>query len=514
MNSQNSSSSAPGSETKKLRAIIDGWLTEILQDWEPHHVRGNKVIRDAVFGFNLFYQHEINIIDTPLLQRLRYIHQTALASLTYPTATHSRFEHSLGCTIIADRMMRVINEKHRVHPIENTQIAEVRLAALLHDCGHGPFSHASEFAYDDLSPELQNLRAEDMHRFGHAAGHEILSYLIVTSPSFQELWEQIRRGLYDSTKETPLCNLESINLERVGSMILGLPSEGCPGYLSQMINGPFDADKFDYIIRDGYFSGLTTNIDIGRLAVSLDLHREGRAEPVLCMDIGGATILEQMLFNKMVLFSSMYHHHKVRASFRQLIRLFSTIRERRMTIGGVHLSSAASFLRLDDHKVLSYAMQKPRLRDLAAGIYTRQLPKRALVIDRGTLLDISSRKKWVEFGADPDRISDLETEIASEAKVERADICVDFPPEPRIYKTAKASMIKLASGRPLVSLDSLYPIAGWMAGYEEYRFRSYVFCPNGFEKRVADATLQVLAGHCISIDSDLSMQQAKWYTGA
>jgi len=509
MNLQQSSSSALGSETEKLKARINEWLTEILQDWEPYRIRDNKVIRDAVFGFNLFYRHEINIINSPLLQRLRYIHQNALASLTYPTATHSRFEHSLGCAFIADKMMRVINEKQKTPPIDDWQMAEVRIAALLHDCGHGPFSHASEFVYDILSTELQDIRAEDMERFGHAAGHEILSYFIVTSPRFRELWGQIS-GLYDPTKERLLCDLQKIDLERVGLMILGFSSKGCPAYSSQMINGPFDADKFDYIIRDGYFSGLTTNIDIDRLAVSLDLYREGQTEPVLCMDIGGATILEQMLFNKMMLFSSMYHHHKVRASFRQLVRLFTEAREHGIQLNDVDLGSATAFLKLDDYKVLSYAMLKPELRGVAEGIYHRKLPKRALVVDRGILLDIPSREQWVEVGASPDRTSELEAEIALKAGIEKADVCIDFPPEPRIHKTAEASMIRLASGRPLVSLDSLYPVGGWMKGYEEYRFRSYIFSPDEFQNEVADAALHVFNAHHIHIDYDLSKGQAKW----
>jgi HD superfamily phosphohydrolase len=509
MSSPASSKSRPPEATSALKAKINQWVKEILQGYEPRHIRDNKVIRDAVFGFNRFYQHEINLIDSPLLQRLRCIHQTALALFAYPTATHSRFEHSLGCVVVADRMIRAINEKKKTPPIENKQRADVRLAALLHDCGHGPFSHVSEFVYDTLSPELQDVRFENMDKFGHAAGHEILTYLIVTSEKFGELWRRIC-GLYDPTSESLLCQLKDIDLERVGSMILGLPAPGCPGYLAEIINGPFDADKFDYIIRDGYFSGLITAIDIERLAVSLDLHQEGMSEPVLCMDIGGATILEQLLFNKMVLFSSMYHHHKVRSSFRQLARLLQTARDKGIAFSGVKLSSAANFLELDDYKVLSYAMQEPILRNLAEDIHNRRLPKRALVIDRGTLKNTASRQEWVEIGANLGEIFDLEAEIASKAKISREDVCIDFPPEPRVYKTAQASMVRLAPGRPLVSLDDLYPVAGWMAGYEQYRFRSYIFSTNGSQEKVANAAKRALEKRRISLDFDLSKRLAKW----
>jgi len=406
-------------------------------------------------------------------------------------------------------MIRAINEKSRTPPITPLQIIEVRLAALLHDCGHGPFSHASEFVYDKMSSELQDVRSENMEVFGDAAGHEILAFFIVTSPRFERLWKEVC-SKYNPTLEEFQHDPRDVKLIRVGRIILGLPSEGCPGYLSQIVNGPFDADKFDYIIRDGYFSGLTTYVDIDRLAVSIDLYRDDNSESTLCMDIGGATILEQLLFNKMVLFSSMYHHHKVRAAFRQLALLLATARANGTQIGGVRLSSAVDYLKLDDDKLMCDAMQQPDLRPLASGIKLRRLPKRVLVIDRDTLKDPASKEKWVQIGADPWKVEDLQTAIANGAGLPSEKVYVDFPPEPRIYKTAKFSMIRRASGRPLVSLDSLYPVAGWLSGYEQYRFRSYIFGPDGIQEKVAQIAEGALQERGISIDFDLSTRLAKW----
>lgn len=500
-----------GPETKKLQRNINDWLTEILEGYKPRHIRDRKVIRDAVFGFNIFHKHEINILDNPLLQRLRYIHQTALALHTYPTATHTRFEHSLGCVVVADRMMHALNKKQATLPFDDIKMVEVRLAALLHDCGHGPFSHASEFVYDTLSSELQNVRFEDWKTFGQAQGHEILSYFIVTSPRFHKLWEDICEQ-YDPSKEPLPCQLGQVNFKRVGAIILGLPAKGYPKYVSEIINGPFDADKFDYIIRDGYFSGLVTTIDIDRLAVSLDLGTVSGTKPVLCIDLGGATILEQLLFNKMILFSSMYHHHKVRASFRQLVRLFVTARDKRIKLGDEKLDNAVSFLRLDDYTAFSHALGHTKLKSLADDIRYRRLLKRALVIDRNTLCTPASREKWIEYQANLDKISQLEKEIASKAGIEKEDVCIDFPPEPRIYKTALHSMVRVAPGRPLVPLDKLYPVGGWMAGYEQYRFRSYIFAPAHLQKEVALAAVKVLRSHGIRLDDDLSKRLAKWVT--
>ncbi|MBI2909464.1 MAG: HD domain-containing protein [Chloroflexi bacterium] len=510
MTLQSSSGHPLKEQTNKLREEVNNWLTEILASYEPRYIRDNKIVRDAPFGFHRFYKHEVNVIDSPLLQRLRGVHQTALTLLTYPSATHTRFEHSLGCTIVADRMMRAINEKKPTVFIENSQIAEVRLACLLHDCGHGPFSHASEWVYDKLSPELQDVRMEDQETFHDAAGHEMLSYFIVTSPRFKQLWDDIRT-LYSASQEGLLCDLGKINLERVGLMILGLASE-YPKYVAGFVNGPFDADKFDYIIRDGYFSGLKTSVDIDRVAVSLDVYEEAGEEPKLCMDIAGATVLEQLLFDKMVLFSSMYHHHKVRSSFRQLVRLFRLARDRSIRLGDADLKSAVGFLRLDDSTTLSQSMRQQELRDIADCICNRRLPKRVLVVSGATLTDAISKTEWVKLGADAIATQEVETAIERQAGIEedQACVCIDFPPAPSIDKTARRSMIRLAPGVPLVELDALYPVAGWMSGYEEFRFKSYIFGPEQYQGKIAKAAMDVLNSRSIHLDFELAKQAAKW----
>jgi len=94
---------------KDFKKHIEDYLEELLGEYKPSNVRANKIIRDAILGHNVFYQHEINLLDSPLMQRLRRIHQTALAYLTYPAATHTRFEHSLGCVVFAQKMVDALN---------------------------------------------------------------------------------------------------------------------------------------------------------------------------------------------------------------------------------------------------------------------------------------------------------------------------------------------------------------------------------------------------------------------
>ena len=381
-------------------------LKDLLSERKPCKFNDDKIIRDTVFGFNRFYKHEISLIDIPLIQRLRRIHQTALAVLTYPSSTHTRFEHSLGVAGLAEKMLRSLNDRYPPQPnyaplIDQTKIAEVRLAALLHDCGHGPFSHASEHVYGNKSSVIHNIKSANKELFGSAQPHEILSYCIVTSNAFKEYWQEIV-DLY-SHSDNLLCDLSQIDMDKVALMILGLKAakEGYPLYLSQIINGPFDADKLDYLIRDSYFSGLVTGLDIDRLFTSLDVasekdHGRGHYGDVLCIDIGGATVLEQIQFNKMLLFSSYYHHHKVRSAFRLLVHILESLCQSDIKIHGLDLKHAPSYLLLCDSDLLGIVDKSypDDVQHLLSSLRNRHLPKRSLVITKNALYGDST---GVEF---------------------------------------------------------------------------------------------------------------------
>jgi len=126
----------------QLKGEVDAWVACIMPDDYPKTPmpgkNETKVIREAVTGYQVLQPHEYLVLDSPLLQRLRYIHQTALAYLVYPTANHTRFDHSLGCAKIAQQLGEKVIHRDKI------RITELRLAALLHDVGHTFFSHLSE----------------------------------------------------------------------------------------------------------------------------------------------------------------------------------------------------------------------------------------------------------------------------------------------------------------------------------------------------------------------------------
>lgn len=179
-------------------------------------------IRDPIHDFIELEDFERAAINAPAFQRLRSIQQLAMTHLVYPGARHTRFEHSLGVCHIAGALARELglpDEERRV----------VRTAALLHDIGHGPFSHVSENVLDDIS--------------GVRGVHEAISVALMRT-------------------DGPLRTAVGEDLiDRAADLVAGAPRS----VLRDIVTGPTDADKLDYLLRDSYFAG----VEYGRY----DLHR-------------------------------------------------------------------------------------------------------------------------------------------------------------------------------------------------------------------------------------------------
>lgn len=170
------------------------YLTQIVNDWVdlilPKDYPGTypskdstKVIREAVLGYHVLQPFEYLILDSPVVQRTRYVSQTALSYLVYPTAKHTRFDHSLGMAKIADKLGHSITENDDL-------IEELRIACLIHDVGHSFFSHLSEDLIKNKFDVLfSNVKEDPL--FADCKVHEILSYLITKSPKFTSLLEKV-----------------------------------------------------------------------------------------------------------------------------------------------------------------------------------------------------------------------------------------------------------------------------------------------------------------------------------
>ncbi len=233
-------------------------------------------IRDPIYGFIKPSDKELKIINTYLLQRLRRIKQLAMAHLVYPGANHTRFDHSLGVYHIASLMAEKLlpGEEHQ------ERRDTIRYAALLHDVGHGPFSHVSEAV---LNKFFQSKNEEKIH-------------------------EQITRKLIERDSE-----LKSILSPDEIKMIIGVLSGEKFDYsiMKEIVSGPLDSDKMDYLLRDSYFCGVKYGIfDFHRLINTLEFYYE-KKDMHIAVKFDGMNSLEQFVLAKYYMTRQVYRH-KVR----------------------------------------------------------------------------------------------------------------------------------------------------------------------------------------------------------
>lgn len=490
------SQNVPTVTEDSLRADIENYLAPLLKEYRDKLQRytGSKIVRDVIWGFNVYSPYELAIIDSPPFQRLRNIFQTSLALFTYPCSVHSRFEHSLGAATVASRMLAAIRQRTSFG--DHTLEIETRLAALLHDLGHGPFSHSSERYYERLSTPDGTPIFEELKRqkpmFADSSASEIITYLMITTKSFQNLWQQIV-DMYKS--DVP--DLSSTDLDRLASMILGIDEKvgGDRRFYRQIVNGPFDADKLDYLPRDGYFTGLGIVVDIERLlhTITVATHNGDRDIAVVA---SGASVLEQILFAKTQLYSSVYHHHKVRAAHQLLMQLLRLMVARGHRPAGWSLQEPVSYLALDDYDLLHHVGDSD-LNSLISKIKGRVLPKRALVISYPCFesKDVESRENFDKlFGLEnEDTVLKLETQLVSELGLKEGEVKFDLPDLPRLGGTGQA-IVKLGTGDKYnVQLQHIYPAGAWAKAYEGYRKVAYVFTTVANRRKVGVAAKDALA---------------------
>lgn len=244
-------------------------------------------IRDTIFGFIEPEKDEWSILDSPLLQRLRRIKQLALAYLVYPGALHTRFDHSLGVFYLASVMAdRLLNSSYK-------QI--VRLAALLHDVGHGPFSHVSESILELFFQKSSSSFDEVTEKI-----HEKITALILKND--KELEKIIGRN----------------KIEEVIGLLSGTKVD--ISLMKQIVSGPLDADKQDYLLRDSYFCGVKYGVyDYFRLINTLGKY-EDDGDEYICVQKDGIHALEQFILAKYYMTRQVYRHRIRLISDEMIIR--------------------------------------------------------------------------------------------------------------------------------------------------------------------------------------------------
>ncbi len=273
-----------------IRAELDAYLKKIMPTDHAKITRA-KVIHDSIHQTNFFLPHEVALIDLPIVQRLRRISQTDVASYVYPSANHSRFEHTLGVTVLAGRFIEALWQKSSAQELicqlnrdskrskkstcyKDYFCNHARVAAILHDVGHGPFSHLSEQLY---AQDLSSIKLEDPRLHG-ASPHEILSFCVATSECMKEFNKNVLERIYGV----------HIDLDLVADIIVGNAKDHKNiAFLIEVVNGGFDADKLDYMLRDAHATGIQMSLDLSRLLYALNVYQDKKGFLRLSIDMRG-----------------------------------------------------------------------------------------------------------------------------------------------------------------------------------------------------------------------------------
>lgn len=505
--------SALQEKADRLKGSVHDFVEHLLDRHKPSPPRGPKVINDALLGNQYFAAHEVAVIDSPLLQRLKRIKQTGLVSQVYPSARHSRFEHSLGTTTIAERVYKAIRDRAFLEEDDgggslqedrkHGDMAELRLAALLHDVGHGLCSHLAEQIYEQYTfvRELTNRHP----RYMNNAPGEIISYFVVTSPPFREWMEEIFKELK-----------VEIDLDTVAEMILGdHPDPENKQFLGQIISSPYDADKLDYIARDSYHCGLALTVDLPRFYSMIATAKSEQTGGKRILVLRSYVPLEQILFSKMTLFGSVYHHQKVKCldhMVRSICRYMAehpnatdfSIGSRKITFGQpidfLYPTDAEFFNQVEPFGDSFVDGMIDRIND-------RSLLKRALAISRRTIENWSSgggatgepsdaRAEFIMLEGRPRRVEQLEAEIhknlppKAQKNCDKGEILLNIPAPPKI-KTENAYVQKQPGG-PIENIEEYFPVNRWTESYASNKWNSYLYAPPEYREQVRDAAIDVL----------------------
>ncbi len=338
-------------------------------------------IIDPIHDFIRVYGHELEIIDHPTFQRMRRIRQLSGAHMTYPAAQHTRFEHSLGVMHIAGQAGTALFEKG-ILTTDDIQI--LRLAGLLHDVGHGPFSHLfenvinqKEFSHMDFGKEII-LNSE----IGDLLSKNGFGKKIITGVAFGE-------SRYN--------------------------------HINGIISGALSADMMDYLQRDGYFTGAEhAKVDHKRITQSLDVYQKK-----LALERSALYSFESMVHSRYQMFRAVYFHKTVRAAE---VILLEALRLSDSEFGFASLD-IDEYVKLTDEHVLyqivhSTSSKLKCARKLVQNYQNRRLPKCAY--ERILTGNINLEKT---------AIADLRRSISDKSKVDEAEIFVDSSITPSIPLT-------------------------------------------------------------------------------
>jgi len=390
-----------------------------------------KVIHDSLHGSVKLEGVFLELIDTPELQRLHHIRQLGMAYLVFPGATHTRFSHSLGTYFVASGIASKLNLKEDEQKL-------VAVAALLHDIGHGPFSHTLEYAFHSTWKVSHTDQASKI-----LSGKPIIKERnTLTPPSIPDILE--KHSVDPGDVSELIQGMKTPYEWTLTPWLEGQPSV-TPSYLTQIIHGDVDADQLDYLLRDSYYTGVAYGIiDLPYLLHTLKLHNS-----TVSVNPKGTEAVEALLVARSLMFTSVYYHHAVRIAETMLTRAAEE-----------SLREHPEIMAMSDCEFFSYLENGTDYqKDLLTRLKYRILFKRAFVLPKDDLTQ--DQKDILAELSEPEIRKEKERAICRKAGIKEGYAFIDVPErdillsEPRIARTG----IPVYDGE-FKSLSEYTPTAG------------------------------------------------------
>lgn len=392
-----------------------------------------KIIRDPIHGNLTISRDELQVLDAPEMQRLRRVRQLGFVYFVYPSATHSRFEHSLGAFHIAGRIAEAVG-------LENDEAEQVKLAALLHDLGHGPYSHSSEIASN----------------FFKKTTHEMYTSKIIK-----------KSAVSDALKDT------GHNPDEIAKIATGRKKPN-----SDIVSGDIDADRMDYLMRDSYYTGAAYGIvDLDHLLLKLMMTKQG-----LVVDEEGLSAVESMLIARYLMYPAVYSHKTSRIADSMFTNaLIECLQEKAFTID--------ELFRMDDaevfQKIRSHGGEGENLLD---SIERRDLHKAALRLSKEDFG--KSFEEIMSLKSDIKNLKKLEAEITEECGLERNELLLDVPP-PQYTKEVKTL---ISDSGKLKKLEEFSPLVKALREAQWKYWNVGVYASAGNLEKVSKKAKEILLG--------------------
>ena len=361
-------------------------------------MNNKKIIRDPIHGNIELKNIFIDLLNSPELQRLYNIKQLGFAHLVFPGAHHSRLEHSLGSYYIASEIAKSVNLNQDERDI-------IRCAALIHDIGHGPFSHTLEVI---------------LHNYLSLNHIELTKRLIYGEYDILQTGE---KKFISHLNVNEILEKEKLDIKLISSIITG--DNNKKKYLTEILNSCIDSDQLDYLMRDAFYTGVAYGIiDLERFLQTLEIFN-GK----LVIHKKGVGVVENILMARNLMYSSVYFHKTVRIAELMLLKSIQMLPD-------LH---PLDLFKKTDTEILNFLKNKGSFQNkIITSIKYRNLFKQSYSISNINL--DKTKKNVINSFKKLDIKIQKENEIEDKLKIPKGHVIIDVPKheidktEPRLNK--------------------------------------------------------------------------------